>query len=994
MDGWMRRRWMTKAMQPKSHPESNRTSLRVFLLMFPLVSLCVLLLIGPLSASAQDADLDGIPDVSDNCTLVANADQHDDDQDLYGDVCDPDLNNDGIADVLDVLEFKSLMGTGDREPDLNGDGGVDYLDLGRLNSMLGQAPGPRGVTAADLDPPVLQENGQLVPVVQEIDGIGNLPPRNVGRIRSLAHPETAFDVVENEVALITDDPNQAAALAGRWSGSILSSVDPAKDLGIAGPSLYLIQVDPSSANLSKLGTRIAAMDPRIHGGIEVSSTALLQLLAVVAEESLSNGLRVSLNTLVGRHAFSERTTTESATTGPGESPPDGSVYSANAFDWSYMEVDPDFPGDSLYPVDTRIAESWRVLEAAGRLTTPTRAMIWDGGFYPNADFPSFTPIGPMRTPNPDPTGCGSSGAPTTACLAHGTHIVSSGWGRPDNAFGTAGPGGALSNINLTLLQSPAIDVVEIVRFILSSIPSALALRPQVLNISAGFKIDAGWCIFACGPLDFLTSTITRSGTLIVASAGNDSVNVDATDTFCFLGCITFESAAYVPCELDNVLCVGATTYGQSIRAGFSNWGSQDDANSVDLWAPGEVWSVTALAAEDANPAPNDALQIISGTSYSAPLTSGVASLVNAARPSLNPHGVRDCLVSTAHTGGFMPSIVRRRVNALDAVRCALGGRSHPFVQITAPADGASFQEVMQAVTVSAAADDAEDGTALSIDWSSNLEGPLGSSTPGSALNLGSLTLRRGTHNIMASVTDSSYLTTTDAINVTITNPLPIMTIFDPGVGERFYSGQTIELFATSQDPNETPAFGPLSEAQVRWDIDGIFIGSGHSGSLPAASLALGAHSLCVEGTDDDGDTGLACITIHIDPVPLNLEPVINITQPAMNTTFDNPPGSVQVPLEWTAIDTEEGVIPFSQLEFFLITNGGPRQPLTVNTVFLCLDPPFCTVIQTLRSVNLEAAPGATTTTHEIIIEGTDTGVPTGIPATGDDSTIVIILKFI
>ena len=48
-------------------------------------------------AEVYDTDDDGIPTTLDNCTLVANADQRDTNGDGYGNVCDPDLNNDGIV---------------------------------------------------------------------------------------------------------------------------------------------------------------------------------------------------------------------------------------------------------------------------------------------------------------------------------------------------------------------------------------------------------------------------------------------------------------------------------------------------------------------------------------------------------------------------------------------------------------------------------------------------------------------------------------------------------------------------------------------------------------------------------------------------------------------------------------------------------------------------------------------------------------------------------
>ncbi|MHB8633551.1 MAG: thrombospondin type 3 repeat-containing protein [Thermoplasmatota archaeon] len=55
----------------------------------------------PASASplpAQDRDGDGIPDFADNCPAIANPDQADLDRDGIGDVCDLDMDGDGIQD--------------------------------------------------------------------------------------------------------------------------------------------------------------------------------------------------------------------------------------------------------------------------------------------------------------------------------------------------------------------------------------------------------------------------------------------------------------------------------------------------------------------------------------------------------------------------------------------------------------------------------------------------------------------------------------------------------------------------------------------------------------------------------------------------------------------------------------------------------------------------------------------------------------------------------
>lgn len=58
----------------------------------------------------KDTDGDGIPDISDNCPAIANADQHDHDGDGRGDVCDVcphlfdaggDTDGDGVGDACD-----------------------------------------------------------------------------------------------------------------------------------------------------------------------------------------------------------------------------------------------------------------------------------------------------------------------------------------------------------------------------------------------------------------------------------------------------------------------------------------------------------------------------------------------------------------------------------------------------------------------------------------------------------------------------------------------------------------------------------------------------------------------------------------------------------------------------------------------------------------------------------------------------------------------------
>ena len=95
-----------------------------------------------------DTDLDGILDGFDNCTLVANDDQADADQDGCGDVCDticdPDAN--GVVNILDLASAGASFGsTTQLNFDCNGNGAVTIIDLAILGGGFGSTTGPSGL---------------------------------------------------------------------------------------------------------------------------------------------------------------------------------------------------------------------------------------------------------------------------------------------------------------------------------------------------------------------------------------------------------------------------------------------------------------------------------------------------------------------------------------------------------------------------------------------------------------------------------------------------------------------------------------------------------------------------------------------------------------------------------------------------------------------------------------------------------------------------------
>jgi hypothetical protein len=104
--------------------------------------------------NAQDFDNDGIPDQDDNFILVANGplapdaggnSQLDTDGDGYGNICDPDFNNNLTVEFADLALMKSAFFSSNPDADLDGSGSVSFADLAIMKAMFFGAPGPSGL---------------------------------------------------------------------------------------------------------------------------------------------------------------------------------------------------------------------------------------------------------------------------------------------------------------------------------------------------------------------------------------------------------------------------------------------------------------------------------------------------------------------------------------------------------------------------------------------------------------------------------------------------------------------------------------------------------------------------------------------------------------------------------------------------------------------------------------------------------------------------------
>lgn len=98
----------------------------------------------PAVSIAQDTDNDGVDDTHDNCTEIANLNQRDTDNDGFGNICDADLDNNGLVSFNDLNLFRSAFDTDNADADLDGSGRVSFNDLNIFRSLFDKPPGPKG----------------------------------------------------------------------------------------------------------------------------------------------------------------------------------------------------------------------------------------------------------------------------------------------------------------------------------------------------------------------------------------------------------------------------------------------------------------------------------------------------------------------------------------------------------------------------------------------------------------------------------------------------------------------------------------------------------------------------------------------------------------------------------------------------------------------------------------------------------------------------------
>ena len=627
-----------------------------------------------------------------------------------------------------------------------------------------------GIATSARPPAKEARSGILFRINPELQALakGKPLPDKAQRIGIVRHNRVTSFFVERELILVSEQADlieKTTKALGATPGKRLA-FNPVRTRRAPPVLMQRIRLDKyRKADTSIFRTLEKESDGRFDGVYEVSSAEALATLEAALTTHLDSAVSVGINWIFEPVTLENEILLEGFN-GAGT----GFV---NAFDLPYLN------GDGVAQIG--VTHAWHLLKAAGVLdednfaVPPSRVTVGvvDQGFHSAVDVrnPEFNGA-PVNTAGS--FGCSGGGA----CPWHGSNVAEAMTARLGNVRAVAGPAGPVAD--RVILQSiDGFQTWSLLGWIAGVAESATG-GPRVANMSFSNDVDYLW-IWSTAALDIGIATLEAAGTLVVASAGNDGADID--QFFCpetqLSDCS--ETTRRIPCELKGVVCVGAIGNNDVQISGFSAVGALpgspgQDGDTVDIFAPGQSILVGADPSSTTGPVIDGPAQGASGTSFSAPVTAGVAALIAAADPSLSVADLRSRLLANASTNetdlpvGQLPDpLLIRWLNAERPVRFTLRQRFPnsdfaPRAEIVVPRAGIGkpVLDMLTDIPFTVRAVDVEDGIGCCTpQWS--VDGVLRSDLVGTTVSINFDEERD--YVIGVSVTDSGGQSDSDELTI-------------------------------------------------------------------------------------------------------------------------------------------------------------------------------------------------------------------------------------
>ncbi|MBU3665034.1 MAG: peptidase S8 [Chthoniobacterales bacterium] len=298
---------------------------------------------------------------------------------------------------------------------------------------------------------------------------------------------------------------------------------------------------------------------------------------------------------------------------------------------------------------------------------------------------------------------------------HGTAVAGVAAAKGNDGIGVAGAAWDVAILPVKVMNSSGSGSYSAIA---NGIAYSADMGAKIINLSLGGTSSSS-------TLQNAVSYAWNKGSLLVAAAGNNA-----------------SSTTVYPAAYTNVVAVSATTASDTL-ASFSSYGS-----FVDLCAPGENITTSWV---------NGGYVTISGTSFSSPLTAGVAALALSRNPALSNAQLSALLTSNTDDLGALGKDIyygTGRLNASKVVAAAVPvlDTAAPVTAVTSPANGSSIAG-LRSVNVTVSSSDNIGVTKAELYINGRL---VASSTTGSFTYKWSTSkLVRGTYQLQSKAYDAA-----------------------------------------------------------------------------------------------------------------------------------------------------------------------------------------------------------------------------------------------